>query len=250
MNTDPQAVVDTLNTCMDRDGQRMAARWVQEVFAETFRLAVDIEPSSGEKAMLDLEKRCRNWCQAGADEQVRALRLALLISGLDQWGLAYSQAFGLQAIPMLSALIGTLRTQLEPKVEARFQQFFSQIDAIESDAIDFKIELRRNIHLALWAAMGACETIEASEPILRALGSMMLALNARMPTLGWRLLADALASIQICLLNDPKASTVARDGTQQLFESLRQALPDRSFKDIMAYSTQAVLGWQQSRRPN
>jgi hypothetical protein len=28
---------------------------------------------------------------------------------------------------------------------------------IESDAIDFKIELRRSIHLALWHAMAACD---------------------------------------------------------------------------------------------
>ena len=61
-----------------------------------------------------LEQQCRNWCQAGSSPEARAARMALLISGLDQWGLAYSQAFSLTAIPALSALIGTLRNGLDP----------------------------------------------------------------------------------------------------------------------------------------
>ena len=78
----------------------------------------------------------------------------------------------------------------------------------------------------------------------------MLVLDEKMPQLGWRLLADALASIQISLLSETiAASALAQETTQQLFEALRQALPKERFQSILAYSGQAVLAWQQSRRP-
>jgi hypothetical protein len=85
----------------------------------------------------EVAAQCANWCRAGGSDEARALRLALLISGLDQWGLAYTQAFGLTAIHPLTALIGGLRTRLDAREESRFQQYFEQLDAVESDAIDF-----------------------------------------------------------------------------------------------------------------
>ena len=115
--------------------------------------------------------------------------------------------------------------------------------------MDFRIELRRNIHLALWHAMTACEESEDAQRILNALGSMMLALARHLPLLGWRLLADALASIQIRLLSDASASSMAQENTQQLFAALRQNLPTEQYQAILAYSSQAVMAWQQSRRP-
>lgn len=239
--------VDALASLANADTQRLAARLAQDVFTGIFRQAFSADQAQFGKAMGEVESRCFNWCLAGESEDGRALRLAMLISGLDQWGLAYSQAFGLTSIPALTALIGALRTRLDPRSEARFQWYFSQIGEIEADAIDFKIELRRSIHLALWHAMAACETTEEAAGILLPLGSLMLALTQQMPTLGWRLLADALANIQIGLLNDG-LSDVARDGTQQLFESLRHALPGEQYRNIMAYSAQAVMGWQQARR--
>ena len=197
----------------------------------------------------EVSARCWNWSQAAGDEAGRALRLALLISGLDQWGLAYTQAFRLAAIPALTSLIGGLRTRLDAAGDARFQQYFASLNETEAAAIDFKIELRRAIHLALWHAMAACETAEQVEGIVRPLGSLMLGLNERMPELGWRLLADALASIQISLLADPAGSTTqAQDGTQQLFASLRHALPAERYQAILAHSGQAVLAWQQAQR--
>lgn len=220
----------------------------QEVFAIAFRQAVAPDPAETGKAMAELEARCHNWCRAGDSDDARALRLALLITGLDQWGLAYSQAFALSAIPALSALIGALRTRLDTQADAHFQWFYNQIGEIETDAIDFKVELRRAIHLALWHAMAACETDAEAKRIVQALGSMLLVLNQRMPRLGWRLIADALASIQVSLLNDPAASTVAQEGTQQLFESLRHALPQEAYRTILAHSAQVVLAWQQTRR--
>jgi hypothetical protein len=233
---------------MPSESQRQAARMAQDAFTAVFRLSADTEANGRDAALQEVEERCRNWCAAGAGEDACALRRALLIGGLDQWGLAYTQAFGLTAIPALTALLGGLRTRLEPQEEARFQNFFTRIEAIESDAVDFKIELRRNIHLALWHAMGACEDDAAAQRICRALGSLMLSLDARMPTLGWRLLADALATIQMALLADGSTGRVAQESTERLFEALRLNLPAERYRAILAQATRATLAWQQARR--
>lgn len=248
MSTDRPFPADLLSSLADPDTQRTAARMAQDIFAGIFRLAVEPDPEQLGRSMAEVESRCANWCQAGGDERGQALRTALLISGLDQWGLAYTQAFKLTAIPPLSALIGALRNRLNARAEALFQGYFQQIEANESDAVDFKIELRRNLHLALWHAMAACETSEAAQNILRPLGGMLLILNQNLPELGWRLVADTLAHIQIALLDTPTSNPVAHDSTQQLFEALRQALPAERYQAIMAHSGQVILAWQQARR--
>ena len=249
MSDAPGIAPDRLAALAPPEVQRTAARMAQDAFAGVFRLSASEDTGQLAAALGELETRCSNWSQAGADDEARALRLALLVSGMDQWGLAYSQAFGLTAIPPLTAFLGSLRTRLDAAADARFQRYFTQIDSQETDAIDFKVELRRSIHLALWHAMTACDDAAAAQAILQRLGGLMLALLERMPQVGRRLLADALASIQLRLLADPAASALAQDTTQQLFESLRQALPKERFQEIQAYSTQAVLAWQQSRRP-
>ena len=230
--------------------QRLAARMAQDAFADIFRRTLTSDASQISLALPEVESRCSNWCQAGTDEESRSLRMALLTSGIDQWGLAYSQAFGLAAIPGITTLLGNLRANLDVKSDAYFQMFFSQLDKVETDAVDFKVELRRSIHLALWHAMIACESPDESQYILKNLAGMMLALDAKMPLIGWRMLADALASIQISLLSDSLlASTLAQEATQQLFETLRHGLPTARFQRLLAYSGQAVFAWQQSRRP-
>jgi len=249
MTTAAPIPADQLAALANADTQRLAARMAQDVFAGVFRQAAvpDAAPDVG--VLGEVAAHCANWCRAGGSDEVRALRLALLISGLDQWGLAYTQAFKLEAIHPLTALIGGLRTRLEARDEALFQKYFEQIAAVEADAIDFKVELRRAIHLALWHAMAACETAEQVAGIVQPLGSLMVALNEQMPNLGWRLLADALANIQIGLLSGPApASALAEEGTQQLFASLRHALPAERYQAILAYSGQAVVGWQQARQ--
>lgn len=248
MSTPAHLPVDTLAIHADADTQKLAACMAQDIFSGIFRHTLSGEPAAPGNKVGELEQQCRNWCQAGSSPDARAARMTLLIGGLDQWGLAYSQAFGLTAIPALSALIGALRSGLGVQDDARFQQYFSQIEQVESDAIDFKVELRRSIHLALWHAMAACETMEAAQAILQPLGGLMLGLDQRMPTLGWRLLADALANIQIALLADSAASQVAQEITRLLFESLRQSLPAERYRDILAYSGQVVIAWQQARR--
>lgn len=240
---------DTLTAFANIDTQRLAARMAQDVFANTFRESAATDMAALADRMTALEQQCHNWTQAADGDDGRALRLAMLISGLDQWGLAYSQAFNLTALPALTALLGALRNRLEAQAEARFQHYFARLEQVEGDAIDFKVELRRNIHLALWHAMAACETTEQARHILKPLGGMMLAVNERMPQIGWRLLADALANIQICLLDEKGAATpVGRESTQQLFESLQHALPRERYQEIMAYSAQVVMAWQQARR--
>ena len=97
--------------------------------------------------------------------------------------------------------------------------------------------------------MGAGNSLEAVEPVIQALGGQLLALDAGMPELGWRLVSDTLAHIQIRLLEDPDATGLAQSGTQCLFASLRQAWPKEHHDRVMAQATRAVLAWQQARRP-
>lgn len=249
MTTTTDIPADQLAALVSPDTQRLAARMAQDAFTTLFRLTLDADNDKLGATLADIDIRCRNWCQAAGGIDARALRMALLISGLDQWGLAYSQAFGLTSIPALSMLLGALRGSLETTADARFQRYFEHIEQVEADAVDFKIELRRNIHLALWHAMTACDDEQDAQRIMQALGSMMLVLARRLPLLGWRLLADALASIQIRLLSDTAAGSMAQETTQQLFAALRQNLPGEQYRAILAYSGQAVVAWQQSRRP-
>jgi hypothetical protein len=242
---------DRLAVIADRDTQRIAARFAQDAFAGIFRLTLDEDADAGRYAaeLATIEAQCRNWCHAGTDDEARALRTALLVSGLDQWGLAYVQAFDLASIPALTSLLGNLRSALDPAADARFGRHFEALEAVESDALDFKIELRRSIHLALWHAMGACTDEALAQRITEALGSLMVALAGRMPDHGWRLLADALASIQMRLLSDAKAaSETAQQNTLKLFEALRRNLPAEQYQAILAHSGQAVVAWQRSRR--
>lgn len=247
MTTAATLPTDEFAAPVDTDTQRLAARMAQDIFAGIFREVVAPDSPAAADEAAALEARCRNWCQAGGSDEGQAQRLALLIAGLDQWGLAYSQAFRLTAIPALSALLGGLRNRLDARADTLFQQQFGRLESDEGAAIDFKVELRRSIHLALWHAMAACDTAEAAQAILQTLGSLMLALDRQMPELGWRLIADALANIQVCLLTEETAP-LAQESTQQLFAALSQALPAERYRMILATSGQAVLAWQQARR--
>ena len=243
---------DRLADLASADIQRQAARMAQDAFVRVFRLTVDGDEAAITAAVAEMEPMCRNWAKAAGSDDASALRLALLVAGLDQWGLAYTQAFGLVAIPGLSRLLGALRIGLDAASDARFQQQFSAMNAVESDAVDFKMELRRNIHLALWHAMIACEEREDAEAILAALGGMMVVLTQQMPSLGWRFVADALAHVQIRCLSDAAASAeLAQETTGQLFNALRQALPDEYADRVFAHANQVAIAWQQARRqPN
>ncbi|MBI5109850.1 MAG: hypothetical protein HZA62_14020 [Rhodocyclales bacterium] len=241
--------VDSLAGVAPAEVQRQAARMAQDAFTQLFRLTLERDAPALQGAVADIARLSRNWAQAGVDDEARALRLALLVSGIDQWGLAWCQAFRLSAIPGASELLGRLRTGLDAGADARFARAFAAIDAAEGDAIDFKMDLRRNIHLGLWHAMIACEDRAEAETLLAALGGMMVALTQKMPLLGWRLVADALAHIQLRCLTEAAASTeLAREVNAALFTALRQNLPRELSEPMFAHANQVVLAWQQARR--
>ncbi|TRZ94856.1 MAG: hypothetical protein D4R84_08000 [Rhodocyclaceae bacterium] len=240
---------DRLAALAAPDLQRLAARMAQDAFTRIFRLTLEGDEASLQAAVAEIERLAKNWVRAADGVDARSVRLALLVSGIDQWGLAWYQAFGLAAIPGVSTLLGSLRNGLDAGNDARFQQLFAAIGQTESDAVDFKMELRRTIHLALWHAMIACDDRDEALSILAALGGMLVALVAQMPTIGWRLVADALSLIQLRCLTDAAAGTdLARETTEALFVALRQALPREISEPMFAHANQAVIAWQRSRR--
>jgi hypothetical protein len=240
---------DTLAELAAPDVQRQAAQMAQDAFSRVFRCSIESTPAELDTAVGELARRIANWSTAAGNDDGAALRLAMLISGLDQWGIAYTRAFSLTAIPGLSALIGLLRTDLDERQDARFQLQFATIDANEGNAIDFKMELRRTIHLALWHALICADDAAADThtELVTTLGSLLLSLDRALPTLGWRLIADTLAHIQIRCLGTA-LSEPAQAHTAGLFESLRQALPAERAAAIFTLANQAAVSWQQSNR--
>lgn len=240
---------DPLAAWADADVQRQAARMAQDAFARVFRLTVGESDAVRHAGVAELRAALGNWAQAGAGDDARALRLALLMSGMDQWGLAWTQAFGLIAIPGLTELIGALRTGLDAPAEARFLRQFEALGAAEQNAIDFKVELRRGIHLALWHSSIATEDRGEALRLAGQLGGQLLALVRDMPLAGWRLVADALASIQIhCLADGLAREGVAQEATQALFGALSRELPVARRDVVMAHAGRAVIAWQQASR--
>lgn len=242
---------DPLAQVSSPEEQRRAARMAQDAFAQVFRLTLEADENACAEGVGALREALGNWAAAGAGEEGAALRMAMLLSGLDQWGLAYSRAFGLTALPALSALVGALRTGLDERAEARFLAQFEALAAAEENAVDFKIELRRALHLALWHGAIAADNRDEALRLAGELGGTMLAVAREMPLLGWRLVADALAHIQIqCLAHGLAADGPGREATEALFAALARELPDDSRDAVMAYTAQAVAGWRQAKRPH
>lgn len=240
---------DCLAVHADGQTQRQAAHLAQDAFARVFRLSVGETDEVRHRGVGQLQGELEQWAVAGADDESRALRRALLLSGMDHWGVAWSEAFNLVAIPGLSELIGALRTGLAVRDEARFLQQFEAITRTEGNAIDFKVELRRGIHLALWHSSIATENRDQALRLAGQLGGRLLGLTREMPTVGWRLVADALAFIQIrCLADRLAAEGVGQEATQALFAALSRELPKAQREVIMAHAARAVLAWQQASR--
>ncbi len=239
---------DPLAAIVSPDDQRKAARMAQDAFAQVFRRAVGEAGGAGDVDAAQVSALA-NWSRAAGNEQGAALRLALLLTGLDQWGLAWTQAFDLAALPALSDLVGRLRTGLDPQADARFLAQFDAIARAEENAIDFKVELRRGIHLALWHAAIAGDERDEALRLAGRLGGLMLALVKAMPQTGWRLVADALAHIQIrCLADGLAADGIGQEATQALFAALSRELPAEHRDAVMRHATQAAIQWQQARR--
>ncbi|MBL8490894.1 MAG: hypothetical protein JNM82_08960 [Rhodocyclaceae bacterium] len=241
--------VDRLAGLAPAADQRKAAHSAQDAFGRVFRLSFEGGDAERRAGLRAVEDALAGWAAEGGDESVRALRLAMLIAGLDQWGLAYSQAFGLAAIPGLTELMGQLRPGLEPRREARVQRQFAAIDACETDALEFKMTLRRGIHLALWHAMVASAEKDEAERIGAALAAMLVAVARNYPEVGWRFVADTLAHVQVrCLADGLAAHGLARECNQGLFEALDQSLPKEMRDRIGAHATEAVMAWQRQAR--
>lgn len=245
----PAAAIDAFAPLLDEQTQIQSAHTAQDAFARLFRATLEEDAAQRQRTVADTAERLQEWLQRAAEPEVMAARRALVLAALDQWGLAYSQAFGMVATVLLSELLGLLRNHLSVQEEAACQRWYEEIDRLEGNAFAFKVALRRGIHLALWHAMIASEEKDDAYSVLRALGSLMVGLHALMPESGWRLLADTLAHIQIrCLSHGLAASGLAQESTQDFLAALRQDLPPAASDAAFAHAAQALLAWQAARR--
>ncbi len=239
---------DVFADIADREVQLQAARLVQEAFGAAVRLGNEAEGQPMEMALVRLADRLREWSGMSTTEGTH-LRLALLMHGLDQWGLAYAKGFGAHILQGVSMLLADLRGGLDLSSEGICQRYLDELHQDEACALDFKIAMRRELHLSLWHSMIAAERREQGDVILNLLGGLLLALPKAMPTLGWRLVADTLASIQIrCLQHGLAASGQEQELTEALFAGLTHNLPDEHNRTVFAHAAQAVRDWQDARR--
>jgi hypothetical protein len=229
-----------------RDVQLQAARLVQEVFAASLRLTAQGESKQLDDALARLADHLREWSRMTTPEAAE-LRLAMVLWGLDQWGLAYNQAFGAPVLQGLSVILADLRDCLDLSEEAMCQRFLDTLRQEEASALDFKIAFRRELHLSLWHTLVAAESRQQAEALLKLLGGLLLALCRAMPTLGWRLVADALASIQIrCLQHGLVLDQQAQEMTEELFSGLARELPEDVRDLVTTHSAEAVRVWREA----
>jgi hypothetical protein len=241
-------LLDPLAAQLPRDIQIQAARLAQDGFTHSFRLTLETPAETLQASIAEAAKKLSDWASEPAAPELSALRMGMLLSGLDQWGLAFSQAFGAAAMAGLSTLVNALRISA-PDQGFAASESIEQINDVEANAFSFKAELRKSIHLALWHAMISEEGRESATGIARQLGGMMLRLQESMPDWGWIIVAHTLADIQIrCLAHGLATSGLAQEMTQELFAALNQQLPAAQREKIMSGATQTVIAWQQSTR--
>lgn len=239
---------DPLSALAATDVQRQAARLAQEAFATTFRLSLAGAAEQRQTAVARIKACLAEWAGMASQEESR-LRRVLLLAGLDQWGLAYSPLFGAGALRGLTELIAELRGTFAPEDREAVHAEVVLLHTEEAAAFEFKVEVRRALHLALWHSMIASDARDDATEILRQLGSLMVSLVAEMPTLGWRIVADALATIQVqCLTKGLAAEGLAREMTTELFAALARELPADVGELALAHAAQAVRDWQQAQR--
>lgn len=249
MNPHPTPLNDPLIDLASRDTQLQAARLAQDAFAQSFRHTLELAAAERLQGIAETSRRLVEWASLAAGDGT-ALRQAMLLAGLDQWGIAYSRLFGAEAMLGLSELLSLLRAAFAKQAAApSYPEFIRRINDDEQAAFGFKAELQRNIQLALWHAMIA-ETDEASAmDILRQVGGMLLGQLETLPELGWMVVANTLADIQIrCLTHGLASEGLAQETTQELFGALNQQLPAEQRQRIMDSATQAVIAWQQSSK--
>ncbi|MDQ8022248.1 MAG: hypothetical protein REI94_10440 [Moraxellaceae bacterium] len=243
----PDIPQDPLAELATADVQQQAARLAQEAFGAAFRLGMESDETVREARLARIADGLREW--TGMDtREGSTLRMAMMLAGLDQWGLAYAPLYGAGALTGLSLLLDDLRSGLGEDGEVHCQVRLTTLQEDEGAALAWKIALRRGIHLALWHTMIAAESQEDALALARHLRGLLLALDKGMPQLGWRLVADVLANVQIlCLAHGLAATGVAQEANQWLFANLAEGLPKAQRDRIMAHATEAVLAWQASR---
>lgn len=250
MASDPSQILPD-DPCIDlapRDVQQQAARLVQEAFAAAVRLTVQTEGKQLDEAVSRLADHLREWSRMAVPESAQ-FRLAMILAGMDQWGLAYSQAFGADLLGCVSSVLANLRDCLDLSEESACQVFLDRIHDEEACALEFKICFRRDLHLALWHSLIEAEDRAQAEALLKLLGGLLLALNRAMPTLGWRLVADTFASIQIrCLQHGLAGEGLGREMTESLFEGVHGELPESVRDLVTAHSASAVHAWREASR--
>jgi hypothetical protein len=184
-----------------------------------------------------------------ADTDARALRQALLLSGLDQWGQAWSRIYGAGAMTGLSELLGCLRDALDPAAEAAVQAAFARLNASEAAAFSFKAEVHKSLCIALWHTLIAEEDRDSATAIANQLGGMLIGTLQSMPENGWVVAASVLADIQIrCLAHGLAQEGLGQEMTQVLFAAVSQALSADDRKRVLGGAGQAVVAWQQAQR--
>ncbi len=242
------SLTDPLATQLSREVQMQAARLVQDGFAESFRATLELSAADRHPAIDRVARGLTAWVAEARSDETSALRLGLLLGGLDQWGLAYSQVFGPEAMLGLSELVGILRSSAADGGLAAIESL-ERINGVQENALSFKADLRKAIHLAIWHSMIVEEDRERAIAMLQQLGGMLLQLVPAMPELGWIIVANTLADIQIrCLAHQLATFGLAQETTQLLFASLNQQLPPAERQKIMSAATQTVIAWQHSTR--
>lgn len=245
---------DPLATLAPYNLQREAARLAQEAFALAFQQTLQTEGEDRPQIIAQVVQRLMGWASESKSEgearEARNLRQAMLLSGLDQWGLAYAQVYGPQSMTGLSALVAGLRAGLDGAGETvGYQAYFERLTGEEAAAFSFKSEIRQAIHLALWHTMIATENRGEALELLQKLGSMMLTLPSAMPEFGWVIVANTLADIQIrCLAHALATEGLGQEMTQELFGALSRQLPEELRQQVMSNAARTVLEWQQASR--
>ncbi len=243
-----EPLTDPLIAELPRDIQTQAARLAQDGFTHAFRMTLETPAAERPQLITEAADKLDAWVRKSAGKPQSILRLALLLSGLDQWGIAYSQLFGSAAMSGLSALLTRLRECSDIEQDELFAAS-RRINDQAVSAFSFKAALWKSIHLALWHSMIAEEDRAGATAMLRQLGGMMLSLPESMPELGWIIVANTLADIQIrCLSHGLAAAGLGQEMTQQLFAALNEQLAPEQRQKIMSGATQTVIAWQQSLR--
>jgi hypothetical protein len=244
-----ESLHDPLIELAPREAQLTAARSVQDAFSQSFRLTLDAKGDARREGIAKLAPPLLDWCRMAASDEARALRQAMLLSGLDQWGQAWSRAYGAGAMTGLSELLGCLRDTLDPASEAAVQAAFTRLSADEASAFSFKAELQKSLFVALWHTLISEEDRDGAAASAGHLGCMLLGTLKSMPENGWIIVASALADIQIrCLAHQLAQEGLAQEMTQELFAALSRELSPEDRKRVLGGAGQAVVAWQQAQR--